>query len=120
MKREAMVRLLAPCAPPCFPDRSTWLSYLESASTEQRDDYHAGPLIFTAGEPVRVRTEVDLSETPAAPLVLIHKGKTVSFNVEMSWCNECRVAFMVSMKEKGRCKPNHLRDLPAPKLKESV
>lgn len=112
MKRDAIVRVLAPVAPPCFETRSLWLSYCESAADEQRDDHKAGPLVFKRGV-VRIVPEMDATaqRQHQAPPFLIEKGRTVRFNPDFSYCDECRAEWQADMKRAGRCKPTYLRDL---------
>ncbi|HWH83214.1 MAG TPA: hypothetical protein VNU71_13365 [Burkholderiaceae bacterium] len=112
MKRESMVRMLAPPAPRCFDDRLTWLSFCESAALEQRTDYHPGPLLFKRGV-IEIHNAVDTAapRDPRTPPLLVEKGRVVQFNPEFDFCAECTPAWRAQMVKAKRCEPTYLRDL---------
>lgn len=112
MKREHMVRVLAPVAPPCFTSRDQWTEYLAAAAAEQRLEHEPGPLVFTV-QGVVLDADAGLATAPPLLLVpvLILKGRTVSFNTALNFCEECTTAYRIQMQREKRCNPNHLRDL---------
>lgn len=111
-----MVRAVAPVAPPCFDDRSTWISYCESAAAEQREEHQPGPLLFTdRGVRVRVIPIVDESRPRAQPPLLIERGRVVRFNPDFDFCEECRPEWRREKNRRGHCNPRYLRDLLPPK-----
>jgi hypothetical protein len=118
MKREAMVRQLAPVAPACFSSRDQWQEYLSAAVAEQRLEHEPGPLVFTRRGVVALDTDAGLATVPPTlnVAVLIFKGRHVSFNFEVDFCAECTVAYRVQMQRAKRCNPNHLRELLEPAL----
>lgn len=80
-RRDTVIRL-APAAPPCFPDRLTWLEFLSSAAEEQRQG-KGGPL--------------DLRHVDAR------------FNTRFDFCASCSARHAIAMQNQGRCKPDALR-----------
>jgi hypothetical protein len=86
--RAALVFDLAPVAPPCFPARDIWVSYLQSAAEEAREEHRPGPLVFKAGEAVR-------------------------FNYAFDICEDCCTAHSYEMARQGLCQPHYLRSLGA-------
>jgi len=114
VKREEMIRRLAPPAPPCFEHRSDWLSYCCSAADEQRDLHAPGPLLFTKGGVTVDDTNAGLktaeTKTSCGPS-LAFKDKTVTFDFSFGFCAECEVSFRSRMLKQDRCKPSHLVDL---------
>lgn len=82
--RRKLVIELAPVAPPCFPDRLTWLEYLCDA-------------------------QISANGNTRGPLDL--RGKDPKFNYALNFCDDCTAKFSWDMQAKGRCKPGHLLDL---------
>lgn len=100
-----MVRQLAPVAPPCFDERSTWVSYCESAAADQRVQHVAGPLLFSKqGVSLRVIpiAEVPGGPPPMRPPLLVEAGREVRFNPEFDFCADCRIEWHRSMDRSGR------------------
>jgi hypothetical protein len=107
-----MVRALAPVAPPCFQSRDQWTEYLSAFAAEQRDEHEPGPLVFTP-DGVVLDADAGLSTAPPALNVpaITFKGRRVTFNNELNWCEDCSTAYRSQMTKEGRCNPNHLREL---------
>ena len=85
--REALIKRIAPTAPPCFQSRAQWIEWLWSASD---------------------RPEVGLN-----PLVKIHgdgKPARLAFNYKVSYCTDCGSRFKAGMQAAGMCKPSFVRD----------
>ena len=94
MKRQphlllALVRDLAPPAPPCFAARDCWVEYLVAAAAAQR---HPGG-----------------TEDP----LLIHADGRVEFNHRLDFCTDCSAVFALLMERQGRCRPKHLLQIQA-------
>lgn len=89
--RTAAVVRLAPLSPKCFSSRSSWIEYLQTAVTIQRERHEAGPLVLRRGQP------------PA-------------FNREFFPCVDCNAKHAHAMALAGRCEPNYLMTLPAPHI----
>ena len=116
--RDEMVRALAPAAPLCWDDRSTWISYCQSAATEQRMGHPSGPLSFTGGKAQVAAATLDATAQPpfgaSVPVLLLERGRVVRFNPDFNFCRECLAPWAADMQRKGRCKPQYLRDLLSP------
>jgi hypothetical protein len=113
-----MVELLAPTAPACFQARSTWISYLQAAASEQRGEHEPGPLIFSRNG---VIADTDAGLRPVDPdlsvrTMLIFKNRRVEFNFSVGYCSECTTTYRSQMLRENRCNPDHLRRM----VKESV
>lgn len=87
--RAAEAEALAPVAPPCFSDRLTWVEYLKSAASLQREQHAPGPLLIVAGQPVR-------------------------FNRSFAFCADCTAQHADAMTRAGRCDMNYLLNLIPP------
>jgi hypothetical protein len=118
VKREDMVRLIAPISPPCFETRDVWVSYCESAAAEQRLEHMPGPLVFDHCA-ASVRDTDDLSgdryvlRRTAVP-VLIFAELRVRFNPMFDFCEECTSEHRDSMLRARRCNPDYVRELLEP------
>lgn len=88
-RRQELVRMLAPTAPPCFATRSIWLEFLASAAAAQR---HPGG----EADPLRLRAD----------------GR-VEFNHRLNFCADCPASFASRMERLGRCQPQHLLQIQA-------
>ncbi len=111
MKREAMVRLLAPPSPPCFSSRTQWVEYLSAHAAEQRIEHEPGPLVFsrrvvTADTDAGLKTDAVVQHNVSA--VLIFKGRYVTFNRDLSFCSDCSSDYRQRMVAEQRCRPGHL------------
>lgn len=93
MDRKALVIKLAPAAPPCFPDRLTWLEFVQQALEASRGVALMGPLDLRYGEP--------------------------RFNHALDFCADCTAKHAWQMQKEGKCVPDHLMSL-APKEKASA
>ncbi len=82
MSRVIPIRELAPPAPPCFPSRSIWLSYLEGAIEFARRRRVSSP-VLTSGQ----------------------------FNTEFRFCTDCLAEKKAAEVKQGNCKPTWLKDL---------
>jgi len=110
MKREAMIALLAPLAPPCWESRSSWLSYLNSAADEQRVTRMPGPLLFTKGK-VALDADAALKTADDKPICgpsIVIDGQVVTFDYTLGYCSDCEAAYRARMLKAGRCNPSHL------------
>lgn len=90
MNKGAKAMELAPIAPPCFSSRGQWLEYVAAAAVAGRDGHLPGPLLIEAGKPVR-------------------------FNPHFDLCTDCDDRHAARMAHKGKCQPQYLIRLFAPK-----
>ena len=79
MDRKVLVIKLAPAAPPCFPDRLTWIEYLKTALDDVK---RFGPLDLRGPEP--------------------------RFNYRFDFCGECTAKHAHAMQVQSRCRPGYL------------
>jgi hypothetical protein len=90
MNRRDLIEKIAPPAPPCWPDRLTWIEYLVSASQGQ----------------VCGQGEVD----PVKVLVF-HAGGQPTFNLRANFCSDCTPGFKAAMQAAQDCDPQFLVNL---------
>ena len=86
MSRRALVIPLVPVAPPCFPDRLTWVEFVVSADDATRRD-ERGPIDMRKTDP--------------------------KFNHQWNFCTDCLALHALAMVAQGRCNPQHLQQLQA-------
>lgn len=85
----ARMGAIAPPAPPCFPDRVTWLEYLDVAAT----------------------TNKSTRQFRVVPVVLVSADGQERFNHEYNFCHDCNAQHSFRMANEGRCDPGYLKRL---------
>jgi hypothetical protein len=105
MRKEQMVAVLAPTAPPCFGSRDVWVSYCSSAAVAQRLPTQPGPFKYATIDIVDI-TNIPPVGTPA----IVQDGMLVTFNTGFDFCGECSMQFSARMKLAGKCNPKALKE----------
>jgi hypothetical protein len=82
--RRAVIAILAPAEPPCFPSRLVWLGHL---------------------------AEMPATDGPSSPLVPADSSLGLRFNAALNFCVGCAQAHRRSMQAAGKCRPAYLRSV---------
>lgn len=76
---------LCPAPPPCFRNHLDWREYLQSAAAVQNNHGEQKVILIVNGE--------------------------AAFNFAYNLCEDCNQIKSLEMYQKGKCSPNHLKDM---------